>query len=321
MNRLLLSRALVVSAFAPLLACGALSASTEGVDGSGTAGRDGGAREGGNSTGDAPGSVSTSRCALTIDGVRVTDAPAVATPSAILMGTKLLIQCGYQTMPRGWGSLTVYVDGVTGPGTYEGYNAYYGAYDGTNTPTGYSSHEPQSDVNHPCSVVIDTFAPREKGGMTARFSCPTLVGNKDQVSAAGSVALPPRAGNDAGAPPDASGLNEAGEPSCILHAHGAYAADAVGYGDNYSCMTYASDGTSFSVSPGSTMGYLGIGAAWCPTCGIDYTGGSCTFDVEVDQGVGGRYAASFACTGLVGGDGTMESVAGRIDGIHHRPPE
>jgi len=255
----------------------------------------------------------------------VTDAPAIATASAMLQGTKLLIQCSYNLKNTdgmdGWGGTTVYVDGVTGPGTYQGENAYFESYDGQNTPNGYSSHEPQADVNHPCSVVIDSFAPREKGGMTARFSCPVLTSNLDQISAAGSVVLLPRAGHDAGSPPDAGGLNEAGAPSCILHLHGQYEADAVGYGDNYSCNTYASDGTTFSYSPGSSTGYVGVGAAWCPTCGIDYTGGNCTYDVELDQGVFGRYVASFSCTGLKGGDGTVESVEGRIDGMHVRPPE
>lgn len=318
---LLLSGMFLLSA--GLLACGALAPTIGALGGDGPADGGADAHDGG---GAAPSSVPGSAgvpgtCTLRVNGESVTDAPAVASPSAMLQGTKLLIQCSYDTKPMGWGSITVYVDGVVGPGTYQGDNAYYEAYDGIDTPTGYSSHEPQAGVNHPCTVVVDAFAPREKGGMTARFSCPLLTSNLDSVSAEGSVALPPRAGNDAGAPPDAGGLNEAGAPSCVMSLHGQYEAEAVGNGDNFHCSAYASDGTSFSYSPGGTMGYVGVGAAWCPTCGIDYTGSGCSYHVELDEGVNGRYVASFSCTGLVGGDGTTESVTGRIDGIHVRPPE
>jgi hypothetical protein len=242
----------------------------------------------------------------------------------MLQGSQLLFQCSYHDDAGSYGSLTVYVDAVSGAGTYESSNAYLQEYSPGESTHGYSSSDPQSGANYPCSVVIDSFDPRDKGGMSARFSCPHLVDSFDEKSAAGSVLLLPRAGHDAGAPPDAGGLNEAGAPSCVLHAHGAYEADTVGYGDNYRCYTYASDGTSFSYSPGAagvTTGYVGVGAAWCTTCGIDYSGGKCTLDVEVDEGIGGRFAASFTCTGLVGGDGTTESVDGRIDGTHMRPPD
>ncbi len=323
--QILLCSAMVVMSGA-LLACGALASATseQGGTNGGSGSGDLGSHEGGASgsgIGNVPPGATANGCTIAVNGASVTDAPVVASPSAMIIGTQLLIQCSYKGAPMGWGSLTVYVDDVAGPGTYQGSNAYYETYDGIDTLHGYSSHEPQTNVDHPCAVVIDAYAPREKGGMTARFSCPRLLDNTSEVSAQGSVVLPPRAGHDAGAPPDAGGLNEAGAPSCILHAHGAYEADAVGTGDNYQCRTYAGDGTLFSFSSGGKTGYVGVGAAWCPSCGIDYSGGDCVYNVELDEGVNGRYVASFSCTGLRGGDGTMESVSGRIDGIHVRPPE
>jgi hypothetical protein len=65
---------------------------------------------------------------------------------------------------------------------------------------------------------------------------------------------------------------------------------------------------------------LTVSSSWCPTCAIDYAG-ACAYDVLVDEGVGGRFVATFDCADLVAGDGTKESITGRIDGLHMRPPE
>jgi hypothetical protein len=302
-----------------LVACGALAPSPSGSTSEGV---DGGTNEGGAVVvgGETQSKATTSACSLTVGGVAVTNAPATIQPGAILGNGELTLLCSFSLGEQGWGSFSVGIPDVTAPGTYQGKNAYYETYSPADGPQGYSSHDPQNDLESGCSVVVDSFAPRTKGGMSAHFSCPRLAGNYDEVTVEGTLALPARAGNDAGAPPDAGGLNEAGAPSCVLHAHGDYEADTVGVGNNYQCNTYAPDGTSFSFSPGATTAYLSIGAAWCPTCGIEYTG-ACTTTVELDEGDGGRYVASFSCKGLSAGNGTSQTIDGRIDGMHVRPPE
>jgi hypothetical protein len=45
------------------------------------------------------------------------------------------------------------------------------------------------------------------------------------------------------------------------------------------------------------------------------------FDIQLDEGVGGRFVATYDCEGLRAGDGTLVGASGSIDGIHQPPPQ
>jgi hypothetical protein len=312
----------------PLAACGQLAAVAGGSGADGGAGRDA-------ASGD-PGAVPASAedngsCALVLDGVSVTDAPVTTIATARFGGTereaRLLVDCSYATGGVRRGGIQLMVDRFHGPGEYTPDYVYYSR-SVPLTDAGFYGVEYPSDPKYatsdPCSLHVDAFAPAQKEGMRARFSCPRLGLDLDtSLRIEGSVLLPPRAGHDAGGPPDAASmpsmLNEAGAPSCVLHATGQYAADAVGWGHSSFCSAYAADGTRFDFAPDPQAASLDVVASWCPTCELDYQG-ACDVQVEVDEGFGGRYAATFSCDGLVAPDGTRESLTGRIDGRHAPPP-
>jgi hypothetical protein len=184
-----------------------------------------------------------------------------------------------------------------------------------------------------CTVDVLTFAPVARGGMSARLSCPTLSGDGDltgssffgAVSVDATVDLPPAHGaeRDAGVAGDAGDASA----SCTMNVHGAYDASGSGEGDNNGCLV-AVEGTSYYVEPFGPAGppmseRMEItGNSWCTSCLARYYGGpACTYAITLDEGVRGRFVATYDCEGLRAGDGTVVGASGTIDGIHQPPPQ
>ncbi len=303
------------------LACGVISLSgADGANGGDVAG-DGGAH---GDAGGGAGGASSGECSLSVDGTNVVLEAGGSRASASLDPRGLSLGCVLATSDlmtsRGF---DVYVPDVTGPGTYDGRNGSYSTYAYDPSGTSYESYDDRSGVG--CKVTIATFTPAQRGGMSARFDCSSLVaevGAAISVRVMGEITLPAREGADAGPPPAASTyLNDAGKPSCELFVSGAYNTHAIGYGDNYDCSTTGSDGDTylFATSIGATEP-LTINRSWCPTCALAFSG-SCTTNVELDEGIHGRYVATFTCEDLTAPEGSKVKVTGRVDGIHDRPPD
>jgi hypothetical protein len=170
--------------------------------------------------------------------------------------------------------------------------------------------------------------------MTARFSCPSLSGDGDlggpsffgDVAVDGAIDLPPALVNalDAGTLRDSDG--DAGT-SCAMTVHGAYDVTASGVGDNSGCFVQTG-GTDYYVTPFEGSGPPDSermevsGNSWCPSClARYYASAACAFDITLDEGVGGRFVATFDCESLRAGDGTTVGASGSIDGVHRPPPQ
>ncbi len=306
------------------VACGVIAANgangTNGQNGDSDAAADGGV---GGEAGSAMGS-SSGDCTISVDGTDVVLPTGGSRASASLDPRGMYLGCVLATTDsmtsRGF---YVYVPDVTGAGTYDALNGSYSTY---GYDEGVSSYESYYDLNGVgCKVTIDAFAPTQKGGMSARFDCSELVAQVHgtiSVRVKGTITLRGREGTDAGPPPDAATyVNDAGKPSCEMDITGAYNAHAVGYGDNYACTTTGNDGDGygFATYAGSTEP-LTIDRSWCPTCTLAFSG-NCITNVELDEGIGGRYVSSFTCENLIGADGSKVRLTGRVDGIHHRPPD
>jgi hypothetical protein len=186
-----------------------------------------------------------------------------------------------------------------------------------------------------CTVDVLAFAPASKGGMRARLSCPSLSGDGDltgtsffgTVSVSATVDLPPARPpeRDAGETPDADAA--AAKPTCTMAVHGAYEASGSGEGDNDGCLVSVA-GTSFYVEPFAPAGpptserMEVSGDSWCTSClARYYAAPACTYSIILDEGVRGRFVATYDCEGLVAGDGSVVGASGSIDGVHQPPPE
>jgi hypothetical protein len=184
-----------------------------------------------------------------------------------------------------------------------------------------------------CTVDVLAFAPATRGGMSARLSCPSLSGDGDltgssffgSVSMDATVDLPPaqEAYGDAGTNADAGDASA----SCTMDVHGAYDASGSGEGDNLGCLVSV-EGTSYYVEPFGPAGAASsermeiTGNSWCTSCLARYYGGpACTYVTILDEGVRGRFVATYDCEGLRAGDGSLVGASGKIDGIHEPPPE
>lgn len=183
-----------------------------------------------------------------------------------------------------------------------------------------------------CAVDLLTFSPATKGGMSARFACPTLSGDGDltgtsffgEVAVTGAIELPPALDPvpDAGARADV----DAGS-TCTMSVHGAYQGAGAGEGDDSGCLVTVGE-TSFYVAPFGAAGSADSermeisGNSWCPSClARYYASAPCAFDVQLDEGIGGRFVATYDCEGLRAGDGTVVGASGTIDGVHRPPPQ
>ena len=219
----------------------------------------------------------------------------------------------------GWAIFQLSLGNVAGPGVY-------------------SATSPLLDVSESgggaeftqgvCNVILETFAASTRGGLRARFSCPAISADPyGTVAVVGTLDLPPPAAvaADAGTAQDAG---DAGS-TCTMTVSGAYTAVGTGVGDNSGC-TIEVGGATYSVFPFESgeeaSGPFELadlsGNTWCPSCIIRYySSAACTTDVQIDEGVGGRFAASFVCDSLHAADGTVLSAYGSIDGVHQPPPQ
>jgi hypothetical protein len=231
---------------------------------------------------------------------------------------------------------------IVNAGVTSGYQTFYAE----------GSYEDGPDDGGKCSLTVDSYDPRQRDGLSARFVCDGLVNNVSNpptsIGITGAIVLAPASADppmfDAGTlggvgVPDAG---DGGPPStCTLTVTGAYDLDAAaGAGSvreflsagspssvaGIECLVIAG-GIEYSVavhaptSPGSaTLS----GNTWCsPNCGLYYTSASatCTWTTSRNDGVeGGRFVASFACFDLTAFDGSQIAFSGTIDAVIEPQP-
>jgi hypothetical protein len=259
-------------------------------------------------------------CSIEISGAYAA-ASTDAKPWGDLERTSAGFQCGFRQGDADVG-FWVSIPGAASPGPYDGMSAVVDV----------SQSGGAALFRGSCAIELLGFAPAAKAGMSARFSCPSLAGDGDltgtsfsgAVSVAGTIDLPPALASapDAGA----TGGGDAGS-SCTMSVRGVYEAAGVGAGDNNGCQVTVG-GTFFYVEPFGTAGGADSermeisGNTWCPSClARYYAAAACAFDIELDEGVGGRFVATYDCEGLRAGDGTVVGASGSIDGIHQPPPQ
>jgi hypothetical protein len=204
-----------------------------------------------------------------------------------------------------------------------------------------------------CSITVDSYEPRQRDGLSARFACDGLVNDlpnpPTSIGMIGAIVLAPASAEppmfDAGVLGGA-GIPEAGDggssSTCSLTVTGAYDADAVAGAGNVteflgpgSPSSVASTGcrviagvVEYSVTiqvPTSPVGSATLwGDTWCsPSCGIDYSSASatCTWTAVRDDGVaGGRFVGSFACSDLTAFDGSQIAFSGTVDAVIEPQP-
>ena len=240
--------------------------------------------------------------------------------------------------PRGrcssWG--VEQVTGALGPGTYAARGVFsslscadypsgctWGADD-----WGYWNVQPGGDGgwNSPlCTLTVQELSSAARAGMRASFDCSAIEPAwydgppaPSPIAVSGTFDLPPASA--AGAPADAGGdAGVGGEPGhCTVVAEGEYpAAAATGgggaIGSSEFCDVQAGGiayaiGLDDALAPSVSL----VGSTWCASgCSIVYVAGvdgvpddsECSLEVIEDEGVGGRYVATFACDRLTAGDG------------------
>jgi hypothetical protein len=188
-----------------------------------------------------------------------------------------------------------------------------------------------------CTLQLDTFAPKTRGGLQASLACPDLVmddqGTETHVSISGFIDMPPAA--DAPPAPADAGDGGIAPTSCHAWATGQYTMSAYGDGywldgNDYLVCEVSAGGIAYEVGingpgdPYNGAAWVGLdGATWCASgCEIDYSGqaSACTVDILLDEGIGGRFVADFDCPNLTATDGTSLALGGHVDGIHQPAP-